>query len=321
MSFAELSSTAAAGVPACDQAPATPAEPAPTPEAATVSAAPAGEDTPAAPAPSDPPATQAGAETAASAPPPEPPPEPPPDAAPPRPATQDALPPPDLPDAVFRLPNARAGSAYAQRLAAVDGHEAIVFDEVVVPDGLALTADLPAGTIAGTPLAAGEYTIVVDYHFARQSPARRRRALVPVSVTPDPRTMWQNLPSARTDPYWKEDEQDGSVRGPDLSIIAASKRGRSHAHVGSFRDDDYRIAHLADSGWYVAVLADGAGSARYSRRGSAIICEHANNHILAALNDETSARIDRGAHAYARAQAAGLAPDEVADLAQYLESL
>ena len=132
-----------------------------------------------------------------------------------------------------------------------------------------------------------------------------------LSVTPDPRTMWQNLPSERTDPYWKEDEQHDSVRGADLSLVAASKRGRSHAHVGSFRDDDYRIGHLADTGWYAAVLADGAGSARYSRRGAAIICEHAHQHILASLADGGAARIDAGARAYAEAQAAGLAPEQV----------
>lgn len=228
-------------------------------------------------------------------------PSPRPDAAPVRLAMQDALTPPDLLDIGFRLPNARAGSEYVQRIEAVDTNEVVVLDEVLVPEALSMTADLQTGNVAGTPLAAGEYTIAVTYHFARQSPSRRRRALVPILVAPDPRTMWKNLPSERSDPYWKEDEQHSSVRGPDLSIIAASKRGRSHAHVGSFRDDDYRIEHLADSGWYVAVLADGAGSARYSRRGAAIICERAKEHILTSLTDGT-VQIDASAQAYAYAQ-------------------
>jgi hypothetical protein len=237
------------------------------------------------------------------------------------PGTAAPATPPDLPDIGFRLPNARAGSEYVQSLEAVDSSEAVVLDDVLVPEGLSMKADLQTGTVAGTPLVAGEYTISVTYHFARQSPSRRRLAQVLVTVAPDPRTMWKNLAAERSDPYWKEDEQHSSVRGPELSIVAASKRGRSHAHVGGFRDDDYRIEHLADSGWYVAVLADGAGSARYSRRGAAIICEHARDHIRSSLTDNTAAQIDASARAYAEAQADGLPPEQAEALRQELHTM
>jgi hypothetical protein len=228
------------------------------------------------------------------------------------PATQSALAPPDLPNLVFRLPNGRAGSAYAQRLEAVDSIEALVFDVLDIPEGLPMSADLQSGALTGTPAAAGEYTIGVTYHYARESPSRQRRAHVQLCVVPDPRTMWMNLASDRADPYWKEDAQCSGVRGPELSIVAASKRGRSHAHVGGFRDDDYRIEHLCDSGWYVAVVADGAGSARYSRRGAAIICEEAKNRILGALSESTVEQIDAAARAHARASSDGLGEEAVA---------
>jgi hypothetical protein len=228
------------------------------------------------------------------------------------PASQDALPPPDLPDVGFRLPNARAGSPYAQRLDTIGSDEPVVFDELRVPDALSMAADLRTGTVSGTPPTAGNYTIAVTYHYARQSPSRRRRAVVPVTVTPDPRTMWKNLSSDRNAPYWKEDEQCGSLRGRDLSIVAASKRGRAHAHVGSFRDDDYRIQHVADTGWYVAVVADGAGSARYSRRGAALICEEATARVLASLTDQTVDQIDQSSRAHAQARLDG-APGEQAE--------
>lgn len=241
-------------------------------------------------------------------------------AAPAWPAIQDALPPPDLPDTGFRLPNARAGNEYVQRLETIGSHEAVVFDKLDIPDALSMVADLQTGTVTGTPLAPGDYTITVTYHYARQSPSRQRRAQVPVSVAPDPRTMWKDLPSDRSAPYWKEDEQCASVRGPELSIVAASKRGRSHAHVGSFRDDDYRIEYVADSGWYAAVVADGAGSARYSRRGAALICDEAKTRILASLTGSTVDQIDKSAQAYARAQGDGLPPDQIEALRQDLHT-
>jgi hypothetical protein len=333
MSFAELSNAAAAGISspaeATAQAPVLPDMPvsaAPTPFDAPAEpdakpaapAAPAAQTAPVAPVPVEglatPPGTAAPAAPAAPS-------APLPGTTPVRPAVQEALTPPDLPDIGFRLPNARAGSEYVQSLEAVDSSEAVVLDDVLVPEGLSMKADLQTGTVAGTPLVAGEYTISVTYHFARQSPSRRRRAQVPVTVAPDPRTMWKNLASERSDPYWKEDEQHSSVRGPELSIVAASKRGRSHAHVGGFRDDDYRIEHLADSSWYVAVLADGAGSARYSRRGAAIICEHARNHIRSSLTDNTAAQIDASARAYAEAQTAGLPPEQAEALRQELHTM
>ena len=58
-----------------------------------------------------------------------------------------------------------------------------------------------------------------------------------------------------------------------LNIIAGSKRGRSHAHAGTPRDDDFAIDYIEESGWHIAVAADGAGSAKYSREGSRIACE------------------------------------------------
>jgi hypothetical protein len=38
--------------------------------------------------------------------------------------------------------------------------------------------------------------------------------------------------------------------------------------VGAFRDDDYALHADPNSGWHVLAVADGAGSAQYSRRGS-----------------------------------------------------
>ena len=59
---------------------------------------------------------------------------------------------------------------------------------------------------------------------------------------------------------------------PQKDIVAASKRGRSHAQEGKPRDDHFRMEHM-DNGWYIMAVADGAGSAKYSRQGSKIACD------------------------------------------------
>ncbi|MFA6609112.1 MAG: PP2C family serine/threonine-protein phosphatase, partial [Candidatus Paceibacterota bacterium] len=49
-----------------------------------------------------------------------------------------------------------------------------------------------------------------------------------------------------------------------------SQRGRSHAHEAKARDDDFQLYYDNDNEWYILAVADGAGSAKSSRKGSAI---------------------------------------------------
>ena len=53
------------------------------------------------------------------------------------------------------------------------------------------------------------------------------------------------------------------IQAADFNIAACSQRGRSHEHAGTFRDDDFFVAQVADSNWSVLVVADGAGSAEF----------------------------------------------------------
>ena len=77
----------------------------------------------------------------------------------------------------------------------------------------------------------------------------------------------QTLPKDHTD--------HKRVVGPLRNIIAASKRGRAHAHSGTFRDDDFSIQFNESTGWYMIAVADGAGSAQYAREGARIACDTA----------------------------------------------
>ncbi len=69
------------------------------------------------------------------------------------------------------------------------------------------------------------------------------------------------------------------------SLLVASRRGRLHAHRGDHREDAGQLL-LVEQGWCAAV-ADGAGSATYSRLGAAIATHVATHTLRDALHQET----------------------------------
>lgn len=60
----------------------------------------------------------------------------------------------------------------------------------------------------------------------------------------------------------------GRVSADGWSLVLGARRGKLHAHRGDHREDAGQLLHFA-GGWCAAV-ADGAGSATYSRIGSAL---------------------------------------------------
>ena len=70
-------------------------------------------------------------------------------------------------------------------------------------------------------------------------------------------------------------------------VIAASERGRSHANEGKFRDDHFLIktGPEAANGWLFFAVADGAGSAKYSREGSKLACEKTYGKLKSYLSE------------------------------------
>jgi len=69
------------------------------------------------------------------------------------------------------------------------------------------------------------------------------------------------------------------IIGTTANVFAASCRGRAHAQRGKFRDDSFDMRHIEEPGWYILAVADGAGSAKYSRKGSEIACRITVNVI------------------------------------------
>jgi serine/threonine protein phosphatase PrpC len=130
-------------------------------------------------------------------------------------------------------------------------------------------------TIKGLPLQSGDFKILmrfkVDGELETDPPNEKRISLV---INADPKSLWKNIPSTKTGTnFWKVDDVSETAAIGDRQIVVSSKRGRSHANVGSFRDDDYSFKHFENTGWSIVCVADGAGSAPLARQGSKIACE------------------------------------------------
>lgn len=134
--------------------------------------------------------------------------------------------------------------------------------------------------VKGIPTKAGDYEITLKYKYQNWSEGYSiLERKFKVAVNPDPRSLWKDIPTDKNIKFFKEDYSHEYItvveneKGPQKDIVAASKRGRSHAHEGKARDDDFNIYHNDSNGWYIIAVADGAGSAKYSRKGSAVACE------------------------------------------------
>jgi len=138
--------------------------------------------------------------------------------------------------------------------------------------------------ITGVPTQSGDRKITFKFKVEGQSEdAPFNEKILTLIINPDPKSLWKNIPSDKTDRYWKEDDVTIFAEINDRHILVSSKRGRSHANVGSFREDDFAFKDL-ENGWSIVVVADGAGSAKISRQGSVIAC----NGIVDFFMEESS---------------------------------
>lgn len=116
--------------------------------------------------------------------------------------------------------------------------------------------------------------------FKGKFEVERREVSRPFLINPDPWTLWEEHEPDPGLPYQKKEHgiySCGAIPAdPDapLAVLAASQRGRSHAHNALFRDDDFKFELAKNPGeWSFFAVADGAGSAKFSRKGSEIACK------------------------------------------------
>lgn len=178
----------------------------------------------------------------------------------------------NIKDSRLVLPNGKQGQPYTFVLPfeKTEDWDKIIEAEMVGLEEVGLTYDEKEEKITGVPTRSGDTKIVMKFRLEEEGDWYEKDLIL--VVNPDPKSLWKNLDSDRADRFWKEDNRAVSEKLGEKNIVVASKRGRSHANVGSFRDDDFVFRHFDETGWSVIAVADGAGSAQYSRRGSQVAC-------------------------------------------------
>ena len=127
------------------------------------------------------------------------------------------------------------------------------------------------GRLFGTPLVDGTHVLRLECADASGAAVMGEARLV---ISRDPRSLWRNVPSDRNGPHWKPDQASTRRECRGWLAQGLSRRGRSHANTGKFREDDLAVGVLQQHLLAVAV-ADGAGSAPLSRLGSRVAVEAA----------------------------------------------
>ena len=185
-----------------------------------------------------------------------------------------------------QLPPGSVGRLYSRQLEAANQtnfHEvkATGLEEIGLSIG-------PTGTISGAPNKPGDHAATIEA-FANQGRDRVAAEIAAeITINPDPKSLWKSLEPADA-LYRKDHALPLRVADGPFLILGASKRGRSHAHEARFRDDAVWARFVPKGEWHVAAVADGAGSAEYSRWGSEIAVATSLRNL-----EESLPRVDEG---------------------------
>jgi serine/threonine protein phosphatase PrpC len=208
----------------------------------------------------------------------------------------------DILQKTVQIPNGKVGRPYrygfdpeALGLKGLAAHTLTGFGET------GLGYDAETQEISGTPVQSGEFRLRFQFRLAISDPEKApEEKPLTLIINADPKSLWKELPSDDSDPYWKPDAESNNLAVAGKKAVAASKRGRSHAHEGKFRDDDFLLAHLPGD-WSLLAVADGAGSAGYSRRGAQLACLSLQEFFAAKTPDQTWSALDAAISAAAEA--------------------
>ena len=197
----------------------------------------------------------------------------------------------------LKISNATRGKEYLSEniqlpsdkvtVVSIEGLDEVGLNAVTTDDGII--------RVQGIPTEAGDFIITILYKYIGWfdgQPLLERK--IPFAVNHNPRDLWKDIPTSKDVPYFKEDKVCEYVKveaGPDgtplKDMVAASNRGRSHAQEGKPRDDHFQLFHSNDNGWYIIAVADGAGSAKFSRKGSEIACRSVVDYCKGKLTGDS----------------------------------
>ena len=195
-------------------------------------------------------------------------------------------------DIKFQVENARVGQSYQSKIIVISHHDAneIQFkaDSFHFPDDT-FSFDEASQTIQAEPQQAHEFEFTFQFYVDKETRSARCR----LNVIADPRSLWKVLEPEAGQAFMKSHTDQAIIDTAEYKIVAASRRGRSHEHAGTFRDDDFSITQIEQSNWSVLCVADGAGSATYSREGSRIAAEIVQSEFQRYLTASTIADLNQ----------------------------
>ena len=194
----------------------------------------------------------------------------------------------------FQIPNARAGQPYqgSIKTQGADAQQVLLNSEhVVLAEDIGICYNPESNSFEGVPSRAGEFEIRFQYQNNQSREQQWLEGSCTFIVTADPRSLWQVKEPGPDEPYQKPHRQQQLIQAGGFSMAAASRRGRSHEHAGSFRDDEVYVQQVAGTDWSIMLVADGAGSAPFSREGSRLAVQEAAT-VLAQFIEQQHAQLD-----------------------------
>lgn len=196
----------------------------------------------------------------------------------------------------LRLPNLRVNTAFSESISLESETDAKVsfFQTKSIDEFEGINFDADKLTFFGTTDQIGDYQFDL-YGSTPLANGQVQRVVVRVKVTfvPDPRSLWKNIPSDDTARFHKPDTYHAYCENSSMLLMGSSVRGRSHAHKGIHRDDDFKLYCDDSSEWVISCVADGAGSCKYSRQGAFVAVNSATNSLKESLNGHYGTELER----------------------------
>ncbi len=174
---------------------------------------------------------------------------------------------------IITLPNAKQDEPYFYSKTG----ELPEIQAVKMEEEIGLLWNIKSQTLKGSPTKSGEFLLTFQLADGNVAGAA-------LFINPNPKYLWKNIPSDPTSRFWKPDSASQKMTTEQGQLIAARMRGRSHAMKGTCCDDDYAIAYHEKSAIHFLAVADGAGSAEFSRKGSKISVNVAKDKIIELLD-------------------------------------
>jgi hypothetical protein len=188
----------------------------------------------------------------------------------------------DIMDKQIIIPNGSVNKPYEVKLDFIKaGIAGLKYTTIEGLDKYGLSYNSETETISGMPVESGDFKVTLKFRIEEeQNDSVLNNKIIPLVINADPKSLWKEIPSDQDKDdawkaahYWKPDRANDFTRLGAKHFVVSSNRGRSHANVGSCRDDDYAFTFLEPIGWSIVCVADGAGSSSLSRKGSRLACD------------------------------------------------